>query len=138
MRHGLSFLISLTLGCALSAQAPGPGGPPPGSAGGPPPMTYDSSREQTLQGTVTAVSVATQGPGAFVTLGFLAGGSTYQVLAGPEARLKQSGVSFATGDTLTVVGVAQDGPRGAMVMARVITRGDLVVTLLAQDGRPTR
>jgi hypothetical protein len=137
MKHRFLILIGLAMGLALFAQQ-GPGGPPPG---GQPPMRmgYDSSKETTLTGTVSAVTTETRGRGAFVILGFLADGKSYQVLAGPESLLRQSAVSFAQDDALTVVGVAQDGPRGAtLFLARTITKGDVVLTLLDADGRPVR
>ena len=99
-------------------------------------MRYDASREVTLQGTVTAVTSVTRGPGTFMTLTFLADGKSYEVLAGPEALLKQNQVSFAKDDALTIVGVAMAGPQGSVFMARQITRGDTVLTLLDSDGRP--
>jgi hypothetical protein len=133
MKHAPLILAILLVGVGVFAQ--GPGGPPP-EGGRPPMMRYDASKEVTLQGTVSAVTTATRGPGTFVTLTFVADGTTYQVLAGPEALLKQSQVSFAKGDALTIVGVAMTGPQGTAFMARQITKGDTVVTLLDGDGRP--
>jgi hypothetical protein len=127
------ILASLVTGLAVFAQ--GPGAPPPGE-GRPPMMRYDASKEVTLQGTVSAVNIDTRGPGPFVTLTFVSAGTTCEVLAGPEFLVKQSRISFAKDDVLTIVGVSMDGPRGTAFVARQITKGDIVLTLLDQDGRP--
>jgi hypothetical protein len=105
-------------------------------------MAYDASKEVTLTGSVTAVNVATHGPGPFVTLTFSAGDQTYEVMAGPQAVLNQQGASFSQGDSLTVVGVPMNGPQGASsqatrFMARQITKGSTVITLLDANGQPT-
>jgi len=138
-RAVLVMACCLALGLSLFAQGPGgppPGGPPPGS-GQPPRMQYDSSKEVTLQGTVTSVQVATRGPGAFVTLAFLVNGTTYQVMAGPQSLYLAQQMVITKGDTLTLVGVVQTGgPGGSMFMARTLTKGDTVVTLLDSDGQP--
>ena len=136
MKRSLILLVGLALDLALFAQGPGgPGGPPPG--GGPPPrMTYDASQEITLQGTVTAVQVASQGPGPFVSFTFRSGDTTYQVMAGPQALFTAQQVVLAKDDTLTVVGVAQSGPGGSRFVARTLTKGDTVVTLLDSNGQP--
>jgi hypothetical protein len=99
-------------------------------------MIYDSSKETTLTGTVTTITTETRGPGPFVLLGFLADGKSYQVLAGPASLLKQNAVTFAQDDALTLVGVAQDGPQGSLFIARTITKGTVVLTLLDANGRP--
>lgn len=136
MKGTLLLLAGLALGLGLFAQGPGgPGGPPPG--GGPPPrMAYDASREVTLQGSVTAVQVATRGPGPFVSFTFRSGDTTYQVMAGPQALLAAQQVVLAKDDILTVVGVAQSGPGGSRFLARTLTKGDTVVTLLDSNGQP--
>jgi hypothetical protein len=136
VKRSLILLVGLALDLALFAQGPGgPGGPPPG--GGPPPrMTYDASQEITLQGTVTAVQVASQGPGPFVSFTFRSGDTTYQVMAGPQALFTAQQVVLAKDDTLTVVGVAQSGPGGSRFVARTLTKGDTVVTLLDSNGQP--
>jgi hypothetical protein len=139
MRIPLLILIAgLSLGFGLSAQG-GPGGPPPQGQGQgqPPRLAYDASQEVTLEGSVTAVTVATQGPGPFVTLSFRSGDKTYEVLAGPQAVLTQNQVSFTQGDALTILGVVQAGPKGNRFLARQITKGTTVVTLLDSNGQPT-
>lgn len=127
MRHARLLIHAvLVTGTALFAQ-----GPPPG--GGRPPMPqYDPSQEVTLQGTVAAVNTSPRGPGTFVTLTFAAAGRTLEVLVGPDVVLKRAQVTFAAGDALTIVGVAQ----GNLFLARQITRGDTVLTLLDAQGRP--
>lgn len=133
MKHASWILAVLLVGVAVFAQGPG-GGSPPG--GRPPMMRYDASQEVTLQGTVTAVNTSSRGPGLFVTLTFLADEKSYEVMVGPEAVLKQNQVTFAKDDALTIVGVAMAGPQGTMFMARQITKGSTVVTLLDSNGRP--
>ena len=84
------------------------GGPPP-RVGPPPRINYDASKEVTLQGTVTTVNISTHGPGPFVSLTFLADGTTYDVMVGPQAVLTKQSVTLAAGDALTLVGVASTG-----------------------------
>ncbi len=133
MKPVFVILASLMVGVALFAQEEG--GPP--SGGGRPPMVrYDSSKETTLQGAVTAVRTETRGPGAFVVLTVAADGRTLDVFAGPEALLKRQGVTFAKDDAVTAVGVAMENPDGTVFVARTITRGETVVTLLDAQGRP--
>ena len=131
----LLTILGLALGLTVFAQPPG-AEPPPSAGGRPPGIQYDTRREVTLQGTLTAVKVATRGPGPFVTLTFLSDGKTYEVMAGPEEKLKQQHVVFAIDDVVTIVGVPQEGPRGTLFLARQITRWDMVLTLLNQDGSP--
>lgn len=137
MNRSLILLAVMLLGWALCAQAPDPGGAPPAGQGRPPRLGYEASKEATLQGTVTAVTLATRGRGAFVTLAFLAGGTSYEVLAGPEEVLKRLGLTLAKDDVLTIVGAPLAGPDGARFLARTLTKGDLTVTLLDAEGRPT-
>jgi hypothetical protein len=73
-----------------------------------------------------------RGPEPFVTLTFLADGRAYKVMAGPKAKLEQQQVRFAKGDAITVVGM----PDGALFLARMIIRADMVLTVLEQDGSP--
>ena len=61
-----TILLALCLAVPALAQEP-PSGPPP-SGRGPSRMAYDTSKEVTLQGVVTAVHTRTQGPGTMVTL----------------------------------------------------------------------
>jgi hypothetical protein len=81
---------------------------------------------------LTAVNLAPCGPGPFVTLTFRSEDRTYEVMAGPEVKLKQQKVCFAKGDAITVVGL----PDGALFLARMIIREGMVLTLLDQDGLP--
>lgn len=100
-------------------------------------MAYDASAEQTLQGSVTSVDIQSRGPGRMVTLAFLADGTTWKVMAGPEDVLKKHGLTLAAGDSLTIVGCAMKGPEGQVFMARQITRNGITVTLLDPGGRPS-
>lgn len=133
--HRTLYLLLTALSLTLFAQSPG-AGPPPSAGSRPPGFHYDTSREETLQGTLTAVTVAKWGPGPFVTLTFLADGKTYEVMVGPEEKLKQQQVVFAKDDVVTVVGTPHEDTHGSLFLARLITRGDMVLTLLNQDGSP--
>jgi len=130
MKRFLIILVSVLVGWALFAQEPGPG------RGQPPRPRYDASKEVSLQGTVSAVNVSTQGPGPFVSLSFLSDSKTYEVMVGPQAVLTSQQITFTQGDALTIVGVASTGPRGTLFMARTITKDGTLVTLLNQDGTP--
>ncbi len=124
------------MGGVLVAQVPGAGGPPPQGGGQPPRINYDASKEVTLQGTVTTVNISTHGPGPFVSLTFLADGTTYDVMVGPQAVLTKQSVTLAAGNALTLVGVASTGGRGTLFMARILNKDGTLVTLLNADGSP--
>ncbi|HWQ09071.1 MAG TPA: hypothetical protein VN436_08190 [Holophaga sp.] len=126
-------LLVLAIAAATFAQQPPP---PPGGGGNGGPMAYDASAERTLQGSVTSLDIQSRGPGRMVTLAFLADGTTWKVLAGPEDLLKKQGLGLAAGDSLTIVGCAVKGPEGQMFIARQISKGGTTVTLLDASGRP--
>ena len=130
MKRFLLILACLLVGLALFSQEPGPG------RGQPRRPSYDASKEVSLQGTVSAVNISTQGPGPFVSLSFLSDSKTYEVVVGPQAVLTSQHITFNQGDTLTIVGVVNTGPRGTVFIARTITKDGTLVTLLNQDGTP--
>ena len=113
MRHA-RLLIHAVLVTGTVLFAPGPA---PRAGAGHPCRSTTRSRRGTLQGTVAAVNTSPRGPGTFVTLTFAAAGRTLEVLVGPDVVLKRAQVTFAAGDALTIVGVAQ----GNLFLARQIT-----------------
>lgn len=121
-------LLALCLVLPLAAQAT-----PPGNGQRPPQMSYDTSKEVSLSGTVSAVNTRSQGPGKMVTLTLQTQSKAVEILVGPDFILKTKSISFATGDEITVLGA----PLGQGYMARQITRGSETLTLLDESGQPS-
>ena len=135
----LAFGLALAPAAAQEPLAPpAEGGGPSQSSQPPRPMRYDASAERTLQGTVEAVEARSMGRGRMVTLAFQADGAAWKVLVGPEEILTRQNLSFAAGDVLSILGAAMAGPDGQVFLARQITRGDRVLTLLDASGQPVR
>ena len=123
----LAPLLALSLAAAQQPPSPPPGGG----------MAYDTTKETTIQGTVSSVDIQTRGPGRMVTLVLRVDSTSWRVLVGPEEILTRQNVSFAAGDALTVLGAPTTGPEGQMFMARQITKAGTTLTLLDANGRPT-
>ena len=111
----------------LSAQRGGGAGMP----------RYDKSTETTISGTVMDVQVH-QGMGrqTGVHLMLQTASDMKEVHVAPTAWLEEHHLTFAKGDTLTVVGsdVTVDGKPA--FLARTITRGETTVTVRNEQGIP--
>jgi hypothetical protein len=121
----------LALALAVSAAAQPAGAPPQGRS------LYDSSKEQTLQGTVGSVQTETRGPGIMVSLTFKTDSATWNVMVGPQEVVSKGGLTLAVGDVLSIVGAPVNGPGGTAFMARQITKDGTTLALLDAQGRPT-
>jgi hypothetical protein len=108
-------------------------GAPRGSGPG-----YDPKTEETLKGTVEAVTEhAGRGystAGVHVTLRVESG--IVEVHLGPASFLRESGLEIARGDAIEVVGSRVKGDEGEYVIAREVRRGEKTVTLRDASGVP--
>lgn len=94
--------------------------------------------EATLTGTVDEVRAMPEfgrGNGGVHLLLNTQSGPVY-VMVGPSSVLSSRNVSFAKGDTLTVVGTKATMMWQDVVMARQITKGDQTLTLRDETGFP--
>lgn len=123
-----STLLTLCLTLPITAQQP-----PPGGGQRPSQMSYDTSREVTLQGTVSSVKTRAAGPGKMVSLTLQTTSKGVEIMVAPDFILKAKNFTFATGDEITVI----CAPMGKGYMARQITRGSETLSLLDGNGRPT-
>lgn len=107
-------------------------------------MGYDQAKEATVSGTVTeVVEQQSKGMGmGGLHLTLEAGDDTIDVHLGPKSWMDSKGYTFAKGDALTVT-----GSRSMMhdmatmtnkdtIVAREIKKGDEVMTLRDENGKP--
>jgi hypothetical protein len=98
---------------------------------------YDPKTEETLRGTVEAITEHTgRGYGTGVHLTLRTESATVEVHLGPAGFLRESGLDLAKGDAIEVVGSRVKGDQGEYVIAREVRRGDKVVTLRDASGVP--
>jgi DNA/RNA endonuclease YhcR with UshA esterase domain len=98
---------------------------------------YNPATETTLTGTVEAVKNLPSSPGGGgVHLVLAAPSGPVEVHVGPAWFVTSKSVTFAKGDTLTVVGskVTMEGEQA--VIAREIRKGEQVLTLRDANGFP--
>lgn len=100
-------------------------------------MAYDPKTEVTLEGTVADVMTmpGTQ-PMSGVHLSLETKDGTIHVHVGTPEYLEKQGVSFAKGDRVTVTGSRIKGEGFEAILARTVTKGEVVVTLREKDGTP--
>jgi len=100
-------------------------------------MAYDPKTEVTLEGTVEDVMTmpGTQ-PMSGVHLALATKEGTIHVHVGTPDYLAKQKVSFAKGDRVTVTGSLIKGQGFEAVLARTVTKDDVVVTLREEDGTP--
>lgn len=100
--------------------------------------TYNPSTETTITGTVDDVknlpSPGRGGGGLHLTVAATAG--PVEVHVGPASFVTAKNVTFAKGDTLTVVGSKATIAGQEVLIAREITKGDQVLTLRDAKGLP--
>ena len=97
---------------------------------------YDASKEETIKTKVTSVSEQARGPMTIVNLTVTIDGKEHTVMLAPADFLKEKGASFAKDDEITIKGVKSESPRGLMIRAREVTKGNNTLVLLDKDGRP--
>jgi hypothetical protein len=99
---------------------------------------YDPATEATLTGTIDEVKNLTAGGrgagGIHLALGTASG--PIEVHVGPAWFLSSKNVTFAEGETLTVVGSRMTMGGRAIMIAREIRKGDQVLTLRDASGFP--
>ena len=130
---------TLHLLCACALAIPGFAQEPPrqGQGGMQRQMQpYDASKEETIKAKVKDVSEQTRGPMTMVGLTITVDGKDYQVMLTSAEYLKEKKASYAKGDEITIKGVKSESPRGLMIRAREITKGEHTLVLLDKDGRP--
>jgi hypothetical protein len=119
-------------GCVVALVAARTLGAPGGSR-----PKYDPKTEETLRGTVQAVTEhAGRGYGSGVHVTLRTESSTEEVHLGPAAFLRESGLELAKGDAIEVVGSRVKGSQGEYVIAREVRKGGKTVTLRDADGVP--
>jgi hypothetical protein len=99
---------------------------------------YDASKEETLKAKVTKVTDQARGPMATVALTVDVDGKESQVMLASAEFLKEKKASFAKDDEITIKGVKSETPRGLMIRAREVTKGESTLELLDKDGRPAQ
>ncbi|MGB6898908.1 MAG: hypothetical protein WBE12_09970 [Candidatus Acidiferrum sp.] len=99
-------------------------------------FSYDSSRETTIQGTVvsyTAVSLSAPiGPHATIRTA----SGTVDVHLGNASLIKSNGMNLTSGDSVKISGVLQTFGTQSVFLARVLQKGNQVLTLRNAKGMP--
>lgn len=134
---GLSGILLLLLTAAAWAQ-PGMGGggkgmgPGGGMGMG---MHYDPKTVETIQGEVTQVQQM-QGMAAGVHLQVKTAKETVMVVLGPASYLEQQKMKLAVGDKVEIKGSRVQHPQMALLIAGELKKGDQVVKLRDDQGKP--
>jgi len=100
-------------------------------------MAYDPKTEVTIEGTMDDVMTmpGTQ-PLSGVHLALETKDGIVHVHVGTPEYLAKQKVSFAKGDRITVTGSRIKGEGFEAILARTVTKGQVVVTLRDEDGTP--
>jgi len=140
LRHilALSGILVLLLAAYAWAQpgssGPGMGGRGPGGGMGMG-MHYDPKTVETIQGEVTQVQEM-QGMAAGVHLQVKTAKETLMVILGPASYLEQQKVKIAEGDKVEIKGSRVQHPQMAMLIAGELKKGDQVIKLRDDQGKP--
>ncbi|MGC1485125.1 MAG: hypothetical protein WA789_15130, partial [Candidatus Acidiferrum sp.] len=98
--------------------------------------SYDLSRETVIQGTVVSYTAASQiapiGPHARIDTS----SGAVDVHLGNAALMKASGMDLESGDSVKIVGELEDFGNGNVFIARVLQKGNQVITLRNSKGIP--
>ena len=131
----MQLLLPLSIIVALSAagyaQDRQPGQMRTGAA-----QPYEMAKEETMKATVASVAEQTRGPQTIVALTVKIDDKEYMVALAPPDFLKGKDASFAMGDEITIKGIKSETPRGLMVRAREVVKGEASIVLLDENGRP--
>ena len=136
-------IICLVFAAPSGAQPekPGPGKGMYGGKGpqGPSARMFDPKAVETMSGEVVAVeswapSRAEAPQMAHLTL--KTDKETVRVMLGPSTYLDQQPVKIAKGDRVEVKGFRQTRPRGTMITAQEVKKGDQVLKLRDAQGTP--
>jgi len=130
----LSGILLILLATSAWAQmgGAGRGGMGPGGGMG---MQYDPKTVETVSGEVTQVQQM-QGRAGGVHLQVKTPKETLMVILGPASYLEQQKVKIAVGDKLEIKGSRMQHPQMAMLIAAELKKGDQVVKLRDDQGRP--
>ncbi|MHB8069939.1 MAG: DNA-binding protein [Desulfobaccales bacterium] len=134
------FMLLLTAGVWAQPAGPGPGGGGPGPGGGMgmgmgAGMHYDPKTVETIQGEVTQVQQM-QGMAAGVHLQVKTAKETMMVVLGPASYLEQQKMKIAVGDKVEIKGSRVQHPQMALLIAGELKKGDQVVKLRDDQGKP--
>ena len=134
----LSGILVLLMAAFAWAQpggsGPGMGGRGPGGGMGMG-MHYDPKTVETIQGEVTQVQEM-QGMAAGVHLQIKTAKETLMVILGPASYLEQQKVKIAVGDKVEIKGSRVQHPQMAMLIAGELKKGDQVIKLRDDQGKP--
>jgi hypothetical protein len=132
------ILVLLVAASAWGQPAP-PAGPGPGMGAMPPRagmgMQYDPKAVETVSGEVTQVQT-TGRRARGVHLQVKTDKETLLVGLGPAQYLEQQKMTFAVGDKVEVKGFRVQHPQQAMIIAREVKKGDQVLKLRDDQGKP--
>ncbi len=130
------ILMLLMAVCAWAQGGMGGGGKGMGPGGGMGMgMHYDPKTVETIQGEVTQVQ---QMPGmaAGVHLQVKTAKETVMVVVGPASYLEQQKMKLTVGDKVEITGSRVQHPQIALLIAGELKKGDQVVKLRDEQGRP--
>jgi hypothetical protein len=132
----LAGILVLLLATSALSQAgmggPGKDGKGPGGGMG---MMYDPQTVETVSGEVTQVQQM-QGRAGGVHLQLKTDKETLMVMLGPSTYLEQQKLKIAVGDKLEIKGSRRQHPKMAMLIAAELKKGDQVVKLRDDQGKP--
>ncbi len=131
-----SGIFVLLIATYVSAQPAGrPGRGPGGGMGMGMGMQYDPQTVETVSGEVTEVQKM-PGMAAGVHLQVKTDKETLSVIMGPASYLEQQKVTLAAGDKVEIKGSRVKHPQRAMLIAGELKKGDRVVKLRDEQGKP--
>ncbi len=134
----LSGILVLLMAAFAWAQPGGSGagmggrGPGGGMGMG---MHYDPKTVETIQGEVTQVQEM-QGMAAGVHLQVKTAKETLMVILAPASYLEQQKVKIAVGDKVEIKGSRVQHPQTVMLIAGELKKGDQVLKLRDEQGKP--
>lgn len=127
-------ILSLIFASSVWAQ-PGPGR---GGGIGPRGMMYNPQTEETFKADVVKVETfnSRRGRQTGVHLVMKTDQETIPVQLGPSFFVDKQGITFAPQDKVEVTGSRINLPRGPVIIAREVKKGDQVLKLRHADGTP--
>ena len=99
-------------------------------------FSYDVARETVIQGTVVSYTAASKVPPIGPRATIQTSSGTVDVQLGNAGLLKSAGLDLASGDSVKVVGELANFESGTVFIARVLEKGNQVITLRNFKGIP--
>jgi hypothetical protein len=130
-----AILVLLIATSACSQPGMGQGGKGRMGQGGGMGMQYNPQTVETVSGEVAQVQQM-QGRAGGVHLQLTTAKETLIVVLGPSSFLQQQKVKIAVGDKLEIKGSRMQHPEMAMLLAAELKKGDQVVKLRDDQGKP--